>query len=543
MIYAIHIYSKTTDSNKAEPCMKTILYPLCVFALILPSFSCAKNKKYELSQKSQPTSIQSIYRTIDPNSLIQNLAFYELYPDTDEGKKALAIGWELLFGEKHAGGQLIELPTLDVYTIISLVNKPSADTDLLVNEQQLTLLRRAAQRLKNRELTGFDVWSKEEVLKLPPEEIDLARALLIYQFEEDKDAIRKIYQYEATLDLMALQISAHMKKNASAEEMIAEINAFIFQDMRFRFPPHSIYAKDIDLYTFLPSVLDSRLGVCLGVSTLYLCLAQRLGLALDIITPPGHIYLSYNTGHKIINIETTARGINMPPETYLGINTCSLQKKNMKEVVGLAFFNQASVLSGRQDFPAAIKLYQIALQYVPDDPLFEMLLGLHYLFNGQKVEGKALLKEMSGKTFEGAIAKETIPEDFLTGRIDPKGIEMIFAPVDETRDSIIDKQNILKNHLKRFPKFRAGLFQLATTYLQLGRTQEAYDVLIDYHNIDPTHPTVEYYLAILCMQRYDYTQAWVFYHRLETILVARNHTPKALKNLKISLQRICPTAL
>ena len=77
----------------------------------------------------------------------------------------------------------------------------------------------------------------------------------------------------------------------------------------FRFPPHSLYAKDIDVYTFLPSVLDSRRGVCLGVSILYLCLAQRLDLPLEAMTPPGHIYVRYG---EDLNIETTARGIDVP---------------------------------------------------------------------------------------------------------------------------------------------------------------------------------------------------------------------------------------
>src|SRR6202044_1243325 len=124
--------------------------------------------------------------------------------------------------------------------------------------------------------------------------------------------------------------------NATPQQKIDAINSFIFEEMGFRFPPHSRYAKDIDIYTFLPSVLDSRRGVCLGVSILYLCLAQRLGLNLEMITPPGHIYIRYHEGENIINIETTCRGIHMDSEDYLGINTRCLQMRNIKEVIGLA---------------------------------------------------------------------------------------------------------------------------------------------------------------------------------------------------------------
>jgi tetratricopeptide (TPR) repeat protein len=424
--------------------------------------------------------------------------------------------------------------------MIGLVNKQWKESELSITEQQLAMIDKAAERLDHKRLDGNQVWTKEEVLRLPTEEVDLARALLIYQFESEANSKQKIREYEATLDLMALQILAKLKKYPSAEDVINEINEFIFHEMRFRFPPHSLYAKDIDMYTFLSSVMDSRLGVCLGVSTLYLCLAQRLGLDLEIITPPGHIYLRYNNGSKIINIETTARGIHLPTETYLGINTQYLQRRTMKEVVGMAFFNQASVMSEREDHKAAIELYELALQYVEDEPLFKMLLGMHYLFHGQKAEGTQLLKQVSGVKFEGAIVPESMPEDYIKGRVDIAGLKMIFQRVDETRESILAKQRELKDHLQKYPKFRAGLMMLATTYLQLGRTQEAYEVLLSYHKIDPTNPVVEYYLTVVCVQRYDYIKAWSFYQTMEKILSEAHHTPRMLKELKSSLQRVCP---
>ena len=56
--------------------------------------------------------------------------------------------------------------------------------------------------------------------------------------------------------LMALQILAKLPSKPTPSQKIRAINDFIFYDMGFRFPPHSVYAKDIDLYTFLPSVID-----------------------------------------------------------------------------------------------------------------------------------------------------------------------------------------------------------------------------------------------------------------------------------------------
>ncbi|MBM3207842.1 MAG: hypothetical protein FJZ57_04475 [Chlamydiae bacterium] len=61
-----------------------------------------------------------------------------------------------------------------------------------------------------------------------------------------------------------------------------------------------------------------------------------------------------------------------------------------------------------------------------------------------------------------------------------------------------------------------------------------------YHKIDPTNPIVEYYLTIICAQRYDYVKAWSFYSITEKILSEAHHTPKLLKGLKASLQKVCP---
>ena len=61
---------------------------------------------------------------------------------------------------------------------------------------------------------------------------------------------------------------------------------------------------------------------------------------MEIITPPGHIYVRYHDGDKIINVETTARGIHLDCKEYLGIDTRSLQVRTLKEVIGMVAFNQ-----------------------------------------------------------------------------------------------------------------------------------------------------------------------------------------------------------
>nr|NGX26368.1 hypothetical protein [Chlamydiota bacterium] len=268
--------------------------------------------------------------------------------------------------------------------------------------------------------------------------------------------------------------------------------------------------------------------------------AQRLDLPIEIITPPGHIYVRYNDGENIINIETTARGINPPSEMYLGINTRKLELRNMKEVIGMAFFNQASVYWQRMEHETTVKLYEKALPYMKDDKLLEMFLGLNYLFLGRKIEGEKLLKPLKDYTFDYAVSPDTLATDYLNGHVSAEGIQTVFMPVDETRESIIKKQDELKKLLKRYPKFRGGILQLAISYLQLARAGEALKILTQYHEIDPNDPTVEYYLSIVCAERYDFNKSWEYLQSAEKITAARDHHPAALRGLRNKLRTVCP---
>ncbi|MBY0528651.1 MAG: hypothetical protein K2P51_00485 [Rhabdochlamydiaceae bacterium] len=528
--------------------MRLFSVTLLLLLAFFPTLELAAKKKakihsstsYDPSKHTQ-LSLKALYNTLDPLSISEHLAFYELYPETKEGKAALTRAWELLNGGALSSDMArLPLPKLDLQAVISLVTRQSFDAPVKLNEEQLQLIGSIAGRLHNRKLRGSAVWTKKEVLALSAQEVDIARGLLIDQFEGIENAREEILQYEASIDLMALQIQVRIPPNATDEEKIRQINRFVFQEMQFRFPPHSIHAKEIDLYTFLPSVIDSRQGVCLGVSILYLALGQRLGLNLEIITPPGHIYVRYRTQEKIINIETTARGINLPSEVYLGINTRKLPLRNMHEVIGMAFVNQASVSWSQGNYETTVKLYEKALPYLTDDLHLKMFLGLNYLFIDKKKEGIALLKQVEGITFDDDVSPETLADDLLQGKADIAGIQAIFLPVDETRASIIAKQKELEEILKRCPTFRAGLLQLATTWLQLGRATEAQEILQRYHKLDPNNSTVEYYLSILSAQRLDYNLAWKHLKHAEHLTAARDHYPRALKGLRENLRRICP---
>lgn len=495
-------------------------------------------RKVSLEAASSPQTLRALYSSLNPKSVSQHLAFHELYPDSSEGKRALSHAWELL-GKKDSENGRGHFATL-IQAMTALVNRQPGDPIPHLEESELLAIEQLGKSLANRKLQGYAAQCEDEVLSLPSDQIDLGRAILCAQATKEGADKWEQRSYEALLDLMALQIRARLPDHPSPAATIHAMNQFLFGELGFRFPPHSLYAKEIDFYTFLPSVLDSRKGVCLGVSILYICLAQRLGMVLEMITPPGHIYVRYRSKTEEINIETTARGIHLNSEEYLGINTCQLHQRTLKEVIGFAYVNQASVYSQTGQYQKAVRAYEHAQQYLPDDFLLKELLGYHYLFHDETSKGMELLREVKGKTAPDAVVPETMAADLLNGQCDIKGIKAVFMPVDDSRESLLCKRSALEGVLEEYPSFREGLFNLAVVWIQLYRCQEAIEALQRYHALDANHPVVEYYLAMLYAEQFDYANAWACLVRAENIVHKHGYAPKALVQLRRALRLKCP---
>lgn len=465
----------------------------------------------------------ALFNSLDPSSVAQTLAYYQLNPSH---APSLQRAIKLLSATSKE----------EIDVITSAINRASEQ----LTEEEIRQIEKLTSHFPNRRLKGYQVKSEEEIFDCPSEEIDLGMALLLSQLNGKEDALLQARRYSAMLDLMALQILARLPEKSTPIEKIRETNRFIFEHMHFRFPPQSLYAEQIDLYTFLPSVMDNHLGVCLGVTALYLAISQRIDLPLEIVTPPGHIYIRYREGEKITNIETTARGVDHPCETYLSVNTRSLQLRTLKEVIGMTHVNQASTYLHAHKFDKAVIAYEKARPYMPGDPLLYELLGYSYLLTGKKGEGEGLLAQVAGKIPESCVVPQSIIEDYLTGNVGLDGIQAIFSQVDETRESILKKQTELLQILEKYPRFREGMHQLAVCWIQLNRMKEALEVLKRYDSIDPHNPTNAYYLAVLYGERYDFKNSWHHLKQAEAITAKRNFSPKALKEIRRALTLHCP---
>lgn len=489
-----------------------------------------------------PEKLRALYGGLQPGSVAQYLALYHLYPESPEGRRAFQEAIQMLCPKGTEGAEPLLARTLPfnvVEALVALVNKQPYEELPVLSHEELSFIEKMAAHLPNRTLKGATAQSEAEVLGLPPEAIDLARGLFLSELGNTPEALQQMRVYEAMLDLMALQLLAKTTLEEKPEQKIRALNCFVFETMNFRFPPHSEYVEQIHRYTFLPSVLDTRRGVCLGVSILYTCLAQRLGIHLELVTPPGHIFVRYREGEREINIETTLRGVHIESEEYLGVETRALEQRNLKAVIGLAHINEAAVYFQEGDYEKALMTYQKAQPYLPDDPQLKELMGYSYLLLGKKECAEAFLQPLKDYQSPYSVGENTLLQDVLSGRADARCLAALFHSREETAEDLYGQRAQIEDILKVRPEFRAGWMHLGGILVALHRIGEALECFQRYHLLDEDNASAEYSLALLYAQRMHYLKAWEHLKNAENILTAEEHRADCVRELRRELTLRC----
>lgn len=198
------------------------------------------------------------------------------------------------------------------------------------------------EALANEGKNGLYAKSVEQVLRLRPEEVDLATAALIVS-EHWSDLVPGLRQLE-TLDEMAFEIRRRLKEKRLKVNYraIPIINEYLFVELAYKPLKEADDPNDL----FLHTVLDKGQGYCLSLSVLYLSLGERLGLPLYGVVVPGHFFVRYDDGRVRFNIETTSKGASAPDEHYLKkfnvppASRDNIYMKNLNKIQTLGcFFN------------------------------------------------------------------------------------------------------------------------------------------------------------------------------------------------------------
>lgn len=144
----------------------------------------------------------------------------------------------------------------------------------------------------------------ERLIATPEEEIDLAEGALILAADEYPDLA--VEYYLARLDEMAGVLEGRIANAKNAHEVIAALNAYLFEELEFTgnvaeyYDPRNSYLND---------VLDRRTGLPITLCVVVLALAQRLGLPIYGVGLPGHFVVKWQDADNEIVFDPFNGGV------------------------------------------------------------------------------------------------------------------------------------------------------------------------------------------------------------------------------------------
>jgi tetratricopeptide (TPR) repeat protein len=346
---------------------------------------------------------------------------------------------------------------------------------------------------------GLYATSLDEILRLSDEEIDLATAALIAS-EQWSDIVEGL-RYRETVDNMARDVQDMIaeRRPLSPQSVIAIVNEYLFEKQGFQ-STSEISAPD---ELFLHKVLDNKRGYCLGLSVLYLSLAERLGLPIYGVVAPGHFFVRYDDGRELFNIETTSRGGYAPDEHYItefkvpqaGDDTIYMRNLTNLETLGCFFNNLGNSYHTIGDVDTAMAVLERAVQINPSLAEARMNLGNIYLKKGRVDEA----------IYQYRASLQINPDDAKA--------HLNLGNAYSERDWLSDAINEYHLSLKLDPNFIDTYRNLATVYSRQKRFNHAYTYLEHALALDPQNSDLHSQMGDACCNLGYYDRALAQYEK------------------------------
>jgi regulator of sirC expression with transglutaminase-like and TPR domain len=274
---------------------------------------------------------------------------------------------------------------------------------------------------RQRTIKGLTVRTLDELSSLTDDEIDIATGALLASAELEPSV--DIEKYLRLLDSMAIELGKELEGVVSPELLAYKLREYIF--FRRKFNPSSKEKEIVEAvepcYIRLDKVLETKVGNCLGMSLLYLSLAERLGVPLSMVTLPpysdrekAHAFVRYVGKSRVLNIETAFDGLVVPDSFYherfrnaISMRAQSFQTPLSKKQVIAVILHCFGTYYSEEDDKTAMALLKKSLSFWPDDVTALSELGSAQLRTGRNEEGLANLRR----------ALEISPRDVLPSLI------------------------------------------------------------------------------------------------------------------------------
>ncbi len=211
-----------------------------------------------------------------------------------------------------------------------------------------------------------------DLMQVSNEYLNIAKTSLLIAKEENPEI--KIKDYIECIDWYAKLIKPRILDKNEPESIIKIVNDFLFNELGFT------YVKTGNLEElYLNDVMDKRRGNCVGMTILYLAIAERLGLPLYGVNVPEHVFVRYDDGETRINIETGHEGMSLPDSFYVTHsierfdktsveNGCFLINLTKKEVISNVFLNRSKMRREGGELKEALHDCNNAILLNPHNP-------------------------------------------------------------------------------------------------------------------------------------------------------------------------------
>lgn len=192
----------------------------------------------------------------------------------------------------------------------------------------------------------------------------LARALIELSKKHDRHGHDDAWTH-SELERIARRVEA---KGSVPGSPATTLSGVLFDDLAY---VREVERTSLD-FVLLPQVLRSRRGSCVGLGSLYLCVAELLGFSAHGVLRPGHFFVSHEAPGPACNVELLRRGELMPDAWYSArFPLKQSQSKSYgrplrsEEVVGVAAFNIGNERRREGRLEAAESAYRDAIAAFP----------------------------------------------------------------------------------------------------------------------------------------------------------------------------------
>ena len=117
----------------------------------------------------------------------------------------------------------------------------------------------------------------------PEEDLDVALAALLIAGEEYPEI--EIEEYRELLETFATTVNSRAPRSLTARERAGELASYLFEELGFRGNSSNYYSPD---NSYFNRVLETRTGIPITLSLLFVEVGRRMGISLHGVGMPGH---------------------------------------------------------------------------------------------------------------------------------------------------------------------------------------------------------------------------------------------------------------